>query len=505
MAVFLAWDSFGQTAYVIYNNTATTNSYRVVRTPDIVNSPGVQTSINTHNAVLPGTYVNGTTGSSANGQTVRCKYSSGPDVFMAPTGGYLQVGANNPVLMTFTDGQPVTNCLFQFSVQNNTAGIQTFYASRSQVIDMGKTLTLHPGASGILQFNALCSDSNLWDVLWAPFGEPFELDMAGQVTPVGTSPTNRAPVIADDPAPVAYNPTNNVGTNSPIKWEVSTNNQQDGFNALFEAITKGNARQDINMTTLISNFTSTSTGETGIVAAINSFHNDATNATGAQIRFTEMSNDLNNVTGQAQTATNGLGSMFGGIADTEFEFSAPAVEQSFWEVQIVQGVASTKVNFNPLGALSGVAATMKRILQWALLVGYCVLVIRDIVLAMSTMHQTTQISTPNIQATFLGVGGNWGASLGPLYVAAWLGIWGVLVGSLGGLAGGIISSETVAFLRAGPMGTVSGPVAQGWAIASAFVPWAAIVSMTFAAIVWKVSHNVAINLARIFSKLMVGS
>jgi len=509
LGLFVAVSCWGQTSYRIYNNTLVTNSYRIVRTPDIVNSPGVQTSVNTHTGILPGAYVDGSTGSSANNQTVRCKYSSGPNIFMTPIDGYFQVGSGNPALMVFTDGIAETNCLFQWPILNNTTAIQTYYAVRSLVIQMDKTLTLSPGGVGTLQFNAPCAESNLWTVLWAPFGEPVDLDIDGQITPVDEEPDALTPTVVEDPAPVSYNPTNNVGTNSPIKWEVSTNDSQTGYNALYEAITKGNAKQDLNMQTLISNtvIMTAGTGETGIVAAIESFHRDATNSAGYEAHLGSITNHIGNLESTVATANEDVESMFGPLAQSEFAFDEGTVEASFWQVQLVQGKAETTMDFNILTWLAPVANVMKTILRWVLLVAVAFIVIKDITLAVKSLHQTTQMTLPNFQATFLGVGGNWGATLTPLYVAAWLGIWAGLILTIAGLSGDIFTTEILSFLRAGPMGSAASgnsAVAQGIAIASAFVPWAAIVSMTFALIVWKSSLNIAINLARVFAKLMVG-
>jgi hypothetical protein len=367
------------------------------------------------------------TNSSVNNKTIYVRVT-GPSTFCDPTTGYYQTyagqrggdftwGAANP---------PETNCLYQFPINNNNAAIQTFYAANNLAIDMSKTLVLGPGQSGILEFEAPCSQSNQWQVLWAPYGEPDYVDVTAQITNLDDTPgTNLLPVIVEKPAPTSYNPDQawgTGGTNPPIQF-TGTNDQQVGFSALYDAITKHAAQTDANLKALQGQQVTNSTGwpsdfpDQGTHERLDMLINLQTN--GSILEAT-------NSWGSTPTEQGGFDEAM--TIEPSGSFEVPGYSDGFWKVDLGSGVPNVSVPLFDLSftqqGLSEVWSTGKALILWGLVIAYAIKVMKDIFDICFLVGAGSQLKKPNVDIKFLGTGGDWGIALTPLIVGVFLAIWG---------------------------------------------------------------------------------
>lgn len=325
-----------------------------------------------------------------------------------------------------------TNCNYSFSVQNNSTALQLFFAMRNGVIDMTKTVNVNPGATGTLSFTAPCNESAMWKVGWAPYGEPFDLDIIPQVVPVNTSPTNMVPILITPNNPTPYNATNQ----NPIVF-TGTNDTRDGFGAVYDILTKFAAQNDANLRSLRTNGGGGSTtvsvtnnltlsvtninsgGETGIVDAINSFHNSFTNGTGSGMPT--WATNLADIQGIAETAINpSIELLDGAIGDlgeapTILDGGSPDMTINFM---------GQDLNLDPNVWLPGAMPLLKGLITLIATVFFSIHCSKLVWDATKTYASAQTGGVPNIEGTIFGVGGNVaGATLAAIIPGIFILIW----------------------------------------------------------------------------------
>lgn len=324
-----------------------------------------------------------------------------------------------------------TNCNYSFAVQNNSTAVQLFFAMRNGVIDMTKTINVNPGASGTLSFTAPCNESAMWKVAWAPYGEPFDLDIDPQVVPVTANPTNIIPILITPNNPTPYNATNQ----NPIYY-TGTNDTQEGFGAVYDAITKFAAQNDANLRALrtnssggtsvsVSNNFSVSVtninsgGETGIVDAINSFHNSFTNGTGTgilsyQTNSAEVQALAESVINPSVELIDGAISDLGD-APTILDGGSPDMTINFM---------GQDLNLDPNVWLPGAMPLLKGLITLIATVFFSIHCSKLVWEATRTYASAQTGGVPNIEGTIFGIGGNVaGATLATVIPGIFILVW----------------------------------------------------------------------------------
>jgi len=321
-----------------------------------------------------------------------------------------------------------TNCTYTFTVQNNSTALQLFFAMKNGVIDMTKTVNVNPGQTGTLNFTAPCNESAMWKVGWAPYGEPFDLDVDPQVVPVNTSPTNMIPILITPNNPTPYNSTNQ----NPILF-TGTNDTRDGLGAVYDAITKFAAQNDANLRALRTNggggssvsvtnnisvsvTNMSSGGETGVVAAVNSFHHSFTNGTGM-----EYDTNLTSLQAKGTAASSGI---IEGIDDAITGLGAAPAILTGGSADMTINFMGQDLNLDPNHFLPGAMPLLKGLITLIATIFFathCAKLLWDAT-KVYTNAQTGGV--PNLEGTIFGIGGNVaGASLSIIVPTIFILIW----------------------------------------------------------------------------------
>lgn len=447
------------------------------------------------------------------GHRVRAGFSTYPEEYTDPQGwpvGAFYIGGSAP--------EPQTNCVYQFPLRNNTTSVLTFYAASNMILEVSKSLVLGPGQSGVLTFEAPCAGSNAWSVLYVPpYGEPDSVDVVPSVVPVGEDPGSLSPAVnVTDSGPVDYNPAVN-GNNIAFS---GTNDSQEGFGALYDAITKFAAQTDANLRRIASNSVSGGSGtlvvsnnvvvtnilggDGDIVGAIQDLHQSVTNAwrTGADGQGLEfMSNHVAGLDGMVEGADNGLSTALESLVPSG-TFDVPNGGGSFWEVTLYPG--APPFNFRPSSYLGEMFSVAKQLISWIIVVGYVFLVLKDIYGVVSTIGSGSQLLKPRLDAQALGTGGDWGAALVPFYVGAFLVAYAALITVIVGAVVVFLGGEISLTLALNPFSGVTGAAAAGVGESAQFFPWSVFFSGVVSYAVWRVSMTTAVTAFVVWLKLLIG-
>jgi hypothetical protein len=489
----------------VHNNTAISGQLTLSRYQ--VGCSGTATTIaSSPGAVAPGaswTYTGITQSYYSNylssGQCMYAYRAGSPNVFStpAPFQANIYIGGAPPAQ---------TNCFYQFPINNNNASIQTFYAAKNLAIDMTKTLVLGPGLSGILEFEAPCSESNQWQVLWAPYGEPDYVNVTPQITNLDDTPgTNLLPVVVEKPAPTSYNPDQawgTGGTNPPIQF-TGTNDQQVGFSALYDAITKHAAQTDANLKALQGQQVTNSTGwpsdfpDQGTHERLDMLINLQTN--GSILEAT-------NAWGSTATEQGGFDEAM--TIEPSGSFEVPGYSDGFWKVDLGSGVPNVSVPLFDLSftqqGLSEVWTTGKALILWGLVIAYAIKVMKDIFDICFLVGAGSQLKKPNVDIKFLGTGGDWGIALTPVIVGVFLAIWGAaLLWMTGATASAFTGVSWTSIMWGGPFGTVGSSIVNGIAASALLVPWEQVFAVSTAYIIFLGSKNICAGSVVTGIKLLV--
>jgi len=478
--------SFADWPVVIQNNSASATSFHVrLNTANFgTNSPSVPPGGSHTWLFTDVTFTN----SGVNNKRIYVR-QTGTGTFADPTNGYLQTytGTRGG---TFTWGgatPPSTNCNYQFPLLNNNASIQTFYAAKNLSIDMTKTLVLGPGQAGILEFDAPCAESNQWSVLWAPYGEPDNVDVEAQITNLDDTPgTNLIPVIVEKPAPTSYDSATawGGGTNAPILF-TGTNDTQVGFSALYDAITKHAAQTDANLKALQGLTPTNGTGwptdfpDSGTHERLDLLINLQTN--GGIGDFTNAWSLIPDEKDAFETAMT----IEGGS-----DFNIPSYSDADWKVSLIADAPEFDFSFTQRG-LDGVWSTGKALILWGLIISYVIKVMKDIFDICFLVGAGSQLKAPNVDIKFLGTGGNWGLALAPVVVGLFLLIWAAaLLWMTGALASVFTGISWTSIMFGGPFGTVAGAIASAVGASALLVPWEQVFAVASAYIVFLGTKNI---------------
>lgn len=322
-----------------------------------------------------------------------------------------------------------------------------------------------------------------------------------------------------------WNVSLNAGTNPATPWQSLTNTiinftgtgtgaaRDDTLKAGFSRLALQNEGiQDrlLEIAAGIQGIDGGSSGGSGtvdvaaVVGELRSIHNSMTNTAGVQGQFETLTNlwGTPDPAGQVDfvnqlTDLQGLDVEIGAI---------PAIDDSFWKLRLMSSRPDTEVNLRPSAHLPGVASALFQLLTWLTFVGYGVMVMRDIFEIIKVIASTTQLNAAEAEATIFGIGGNWGILTAGLFVPMFLAIWAVALlsaatgvnimwGTYSNLVNGLVN-----FFASSP----SGPVAQGWAEASQWLPVGVIVQTAVAYISWLVTKNFTAVVAVKAQKLMIG-
>lgn len=437
----------------------------------------------------------------------------------------------NPGGNTSTPPCFTNSCTWWFSqkIKNNDIQYHRYQMFKDNVALCGSStwMVVAPGGEGIVSASGLCNTNNI-KVYVVPDGYVIASCGGGggtQLIPPGnptapppgnplTGPSTGGPLGAPPgpgggPPPITYNgPTNPIswsnppsfGTNGPIVYATNSipgydqgQTLQTGFNALYDAITRGtialdnDLRQAINaivgITNGISMGTNSGGGDNGASNAVNAlmssylagnanvsnliyrvghdttnqigqFHSDNTNLLTQSVGYeSNMWNVISNALGGTLNTNfpSGIGTNYASASDIAGSntdlvgFKAgmdSGITHGNTSIGIGSGSAAGTVNI-PLqggfsidaslmpGEWSGVWALIRSLISWFIAIGFIVEVSRESLKFVGILGAAQTSHIPNIQGTALGFGGNWlGVALSPAVIAAVLTAMGLAIGVL---------------------------------------------------------------------------
>jgi len=251
------------------------------------------------------------------------------------------------------------------------------------------------------------------------------------------------------------------------------------------------------------------TNETGIVGAIQSFHGDNTNLLG------QLLNKLGTNTGYTGVLTNGTtagANAESATADVREDMdslgdvgaNAPGDDPSGGTPITIPLSTGYEMEMSLMpGEWAEVWGFGKRLVGWLLVAAYLLSIAKgtyDMVKAMGTM---TQMRLPNMEGSFVGIGGNWGATLYPVLVAAIAVIWGVFLGAVGTFVtsgSNLYSTFTTSPVAA----TGSSAVNNGISYLGNAIPFALVFGLAGARLTWEVTKTKAMLIAQWAMRLIPG-
>jgi len=184
------------------------------------------------------------------------------------------------------------------------------------------------------------------------------------------------------------------------------------------------------------------------------------------------------------------------------DFTVPSPQDEFWELTLIPGKLA--FNIKPSHYLGGVFAVAKQLISWILVMGYALLIVKDVVKVIKTFGTTNQFHIPNVQGTIFGVGGNWGVLLVPALLVIGLAIWSFALAKIGIAFTGFVTGEVTTALFTNPFGSVTGAVAAGIGESSLFFPWTMFFGLAGAYLAWDLSIGFVVAFLTIAIRFVVG-
>lgn len=332
-----------------------------------------------------------------------------------------------------------------------------------------------------------------------------------------------------------------AGTNGPINF-VTTNNQtsviMQGDAAIVDAITKvgqvahldaNDIKQDI-----INQGTNSSSGagfSTNIINGTNVITVNVTNTTDFSNALMGVSAFVSNsvagsygntflsglaVSNAASASsvaggvlpglTNGLMGGFSGLSD----LSSSGVTES--EPNLMVSAGGFTFDLTPSHTDSrwaGLFTLARQIIGWGLLATYAVRCLIDIYGVVKMMGTVTQLQFPKVDATFLGIGGNWGAALAPVFMGVFLAACAAMCAAAsvalvhvlnfaGATGGGFIST-----LSSSPFSGATGAVSSGLAFCALVVPLDLVVGLPVGYGLWLLGRNAFLTIFVVICRILM--
>ena len=303
---------------------------------------------------------------------------------------------------------------------------------------------------------------------------------------------------------------------------VGVSNAVQGVSNAVYTGTTGISNRLGNVTNLLSGLTNQGTGTTNLLAGITNLLGRGTNLwgvmTGQLAGVTNYLANLTNLVGTTNYWAGGVGTNKGtaeALADANDAGTKGAIEGIKGMVggpgsvgeggasPIAVQVGNYTFNMNPIGGeWAGVWSFAKAVLSWLLVAGYLIAVAKDGYTLVADMSQARSQTVPNIQGTFLGIGGNWGAALVPGVLVAALGAYAVCIAVwITTLTG---ASELFGIFNSNPLSGHGAAVSVGIEWLKAAIPFSMLFGLTASYLIWRVTMAKALWVAASVLRALVG-
>jgi len=422
----------------------------------------------------------------------------------------------------FAPAPPPTNCIVTMSVKNQDFIIH--YYSIFKTTDAGTFLlsgvpspaiTVYPGGIGTVTLDDPdCSDGyslRFSEVDFYGNGQLTNTVVTTNTTVTtntGVPPTPPTPTNQNPPKPPtgSYDGTNSTGS---INFNNSSTNLakdgtlQAGLTAIYDRLGQGFGVLDAdlkmingNLTNLhpaVSNWisvsnnivvTNTGTAGTNDMQVVRDFHRDNTNLLGQLANLMTnkygvpggVGTNYDSAHSAAVAATTGLTDSIDAMVGAS---SPPDLGSPGGGVGIDIPLGSYSMHQDIMvGEWGNVWDTFYQVAKWLLTMWYLCRIARDSYDLVFVVASAQQMSLPNLQETFAGNGGNWGAAIGPVLLAGILIAFGIALGWLGVYLTG--ESVNVLVVTTNPFGGASGAVAVGINYLQRAFPWATLFGLSMA-------------------------
>ncbi|WP_174834713.1 hypothetical protein [Staphylococcus aureus] len=451
----------------------------------------------------------------------------------------------------------VTNTVtFKWVVQNNDIQSRVYQVKQNGVELCNVYVVLDPGQTGTLIANmpySTCSSSGSAQTNGlALYQQPFYNQGAGptfggytgctyiqggqpsgmgpQVTINGTGGPSGGSITPGASGAQNYTPTNTATFNPTNSASIpfATNSGaadnatlERGFNALYDVNNRGFSAVNSGISTLhndlgglanlLGGLTNGSSGGGGTDSnAIPAFHKDNTNLLGsiygALTNRSGLTNPGDYLTGSSTNATaattaantamaapiGSLDGIIGGIG------SAPDVGGGGGVPSMTIEFMGRSLDLSPEHMVPGICAWIKAWMTFIVILGYSLWLANLFWRCVGTMASARNTSTPDLEATVAGFGGNIaGAVVAVLIAVAFVALWVVVFNALFGMMGSnILSASSGAGL--------TGPVAAAWSLVCAVMPVTLILTLCWTRVILYFAMGKVVLVAVTASRFLIG-
>lgn len=297
-------------------------------------------------------------------------------------------------------------------------------------------------------------------------------------------------------------------TNLPIVF-TGTNNTEMGFSALYDAITKGTAQATLDAGKIV-------TAVNGVTNAIGASTLTLSNAIGsgaswitnalARIQGTGTNLNLSGLPGGIATNQSTAESLAGSyVSDVEGDISGMSDDFASGLAGETYGSGGGSPVSIPLGSFTMTASLMPDdwgdvwdfacvLFRWILWAAFLVKVAKEIRIALFEIMNSEASQVPNLQGTFLGVGGNVGITMMPVLIVGMLAVYAATIAAAVQFVAGNVTSAGLAAIAGGPFAGASGAVINGIYFLCKAVPFDTIVTLaiTYAIIILGMAKMVTV-------------
>jgi hypothetical protein len=162
------------------------------------------------------------------------------------------------------------------------------------------------------------------------------------------------------------------------------------------------------------------------------------------------------------------------------------------------------MNLNPIGGpvWGDMWFWMKEFARWFLVLAYVIAILRDTYKVVDSMGQARQLQLPVINGTIFGIGGNWGAALYPVLLAAMMTAFGLLLAMLATMI--TDSAPLIGIFTSDPVANAAGNVGRGFSWLKAAFPLDTLASLAGAYAAWRLTMTGALSIFVVTLRALAG-